>query len=101
MIPRFRVWCSALACLVFLEACASSSKNEDVAAGFMAEMDALPPEEQVPNWDNTRALMMRRAPQPGEVAPDFELESRDGGGTIRLSEFAESRPVVLIFGSWT
>jgi hypothetical protein len=101
MIRRIRLLFSVLACLLFLGACASSNQNEDVAAGFMAEMDARPPEEQVPNWDHTRTLMMRPAPQVGDAAPDFELESRDGGGTIRLSEFAEARPVVLIFGSWT
>ena len=37
----------------------------------------------------------------GDVAPDFELQSLGGGGTVRLSSLVESQPVVLIFGSYT
>lgn len=40
-------------------------------------------------------------PEVGDEAPDFELERRGGGGTLRLSTFRGSRPVVLIFGSLT
>jgi hypothetical protein len=79
--------------------CATS--NDDPARRWMAAMDARPPEEQVPNWPEIRALMMREPPKVGESAPDFELALSDGGGTVRLSEFEPTRPVVLIFGSWT
>jgi Ca2+-binding EF-hand superfamily protein len=41
------------------------------------------------------------APEPGEVAPDFELRTPDGSKTIRLSSFRDNKPVVLIFGSFT
>jgi len=41
------------------------------------------------------------APRPGEIAPDFELRSPDGQNTVRLSEFRDKKPVVLIFGSFT
>ncbi|MHC4992547.1 MAG: hypothetical protein ACYTGC_16370 [Planctomycetota bacterium] len=85
--------------LLVLTGCAAAPG--DPAAEWIVEMDSRPPEEQVPNWPEIRALMMREAPKVGDDAPDFELETRDGRGTIRLSEFQEARPVVLIFGSWT
>ena len=37
----------------------------------------------------------------GDVAPDFELDRVDGGGTIRLSELVRDAPVALVFGSYT
>ncbi len=37
--------------------------------------------------------------QPGEVAPDFELEAATGG-RVRLSDL-RGRPVLLHFGSYT
>jgi Ca2+-binding EF-hand superfamily protein/thiol-disulfide isomerase/thioredoxin len=42
-----------------------------------------------------------QVPQPGEMAPDFELASPDGQTTVRLSSFRGKRPVVLVFGSFT
>ena len=38
---------------------------------------------------------------PGEPAFDFDLPLLDGGGRVRLSEFAGERPVALVFGSYT
>lgn len=81
----------------FLAGCAAS----DPTAGFMAVMDALPPEKQLPNWETTKALMMRQPPKVGEIAPDFSLKARDGDTITRLSQFRDDRPVVLVFGSWT
>ncbi len=40
-------------------------------------------------------------PRLGELAPDFELETTDGAGMVRLSSFRGARPVALIFGSYT
>jgi len=37
----------------------------------------------------------------GAVAPDFTLSSPDGLDTVTLSSFAGSKPVALIFGSYT
>jgi hypothetical protein len=37
----------------------------------------------------------------GDVAPDFELPSLDGGRTVRLAELRAERPVALVFGSYT
>lgn len=88
----------ALLCVV---SCAVDSPEEDGAAVFIAEMDARPRDEQVPNWPHIRSLMMRRPPRVGTPAPDFALETRDGSEMIRLSDFRGKQPVVLIFGSWT
>jgi hypothetical protein len=74
---------------------------DEIAQDWIAEMDGLPPEERVPNWDEIRALMLRPVPQVGDTAPRFALETREGDKTIRLSDFRGERPVVLIFGSWT
>ncbi len=41
------------------------------------------------------------APKPGEEAPDFELKTADGKGSIRLSSFRGKKPVVLIFGCFS
>lgn len=85
--------------MVPLVGCAMS--DEQMTAEFIAYMDAKPPEERVPNWETTKALMLREAPKVAEDAPDFTLETRDGSESIRLSKFEGDRPVVLIFGSWT
>jgi hypothetical protein len=37
----------------------------------------------------------------GQPAPDFTLRAREGGATVRLSSFRGSKPVVLVFGSYT
>ena len=50
-----------------------------------------------PLWMSARAGAL----VPGEIAPDFELPMLHGDGTIRLSDIAPDKPVVLIFGSYT
>ena len=37
----------------------------------------------------------------GKTAPDFKLKSLDGKRTVQLSSFAGTKPVALIFGSYT
>jgi peroxiredoxin len=39
--------------------------------------------------------------QPGYLAPDFNLPTLDHKDMVRLSSFRGSRPVVLVFGSYT
>ena len=41
------------------------------------------------------------APKVGDVAPDFELQDPEGETAVRLSDFRDKRPVVLVFGSYT
>jgi Ca2+-binding EF-hand superfamily protein len=40
-------------------------------------------------------------PGINQKAPEFNLETQDGKRTIRLSEFRNQKPVVLVFGSFT
>ena len=37
----------------------------------------------------------------GQEAPDFTLPRHKGSGAVTLSSFRGSRPVVLVFGSYT
>jgi hypothetical protein len=39
--------------------------------------------------------------QPGDLAPDFRLPTLDHKSTVQLSSYRGSRPVVLVFGSYT
>ena len=87
--------------LAFFLTTGCASSDEDIAKEFIREMDATPPEQQLPNWKATRALMMREAPKVGEPAPDFQLTTFDGARTTRLQSLWRDRPVVLVFGSWT
>ncbi len=49
-------------------------------------------------WMRARAGTL----QPGNVAPDFSLMKLDKSAQVRLSALtAQSRPVVLVFGSYT
>ena len=43
----------------------------------------------------------RKAPRVGDIAPGFELRDVDGANLVRLSDFQGTRPVALIFGSFT
>jgi hypothetical protein len=47
-----------------------------------------------------RDLMTAKVAE-GELAPDFELPTLDGGGTVRLADLRAERPVALVFGSYT
>lgn len=38
---------------------------------------------------------------PGDAAPDFRLPTLDHQETVHLASFRGSRPVVLVFGSYT
>ena len=38
---------------------------------------------------------------PGDPAFPFDLPLLEGGGRVRLADFAGVRPVVLVFGSYT
>jgi hypothetical protein len=50
-----------------------------------------------PLWMSARAGHL----QPGDSAPDFDLPLVDHSRRVRISEEYLSRPVVLIFGSYT
>lgn len=48
-------------------------------------------------WKHARAGHIN----PGDPAPDFRLPTVDRANTVQLSSFRGSRPVVLVFGSYT
>lgn len=48
-------------------------------------------------WMSARAGSLK----PGDSAPDFELPTLDHSHNVRLSAEYRSKPVVLIFGSYT
>jgi len=50
-----------------------------------------------PLWLNARAGTL----QVGDAAPDFDLPRLDRSHNIRLSSEYRTKPVVLIFGSYT
>ena len=50
-----------------------------------------------PFWMSARAGNLR----VGDAAPDFELPTLDHKRTVKLSSEHASKPVVLIFGSYT
>ena len=41
-----------------------------------------------------------QGPMPGDEAPDFTLNTKDGSQAITLSEF-QGRPTALVFASYT
>jgi hypothetical protein len=75
------------------------SQGPDAIGRFMARvpgpMYMVMPFETL--WNHTRAGTLA----VGDLAPDFDLPLHDGSGRVRLSEFRDRRPVVLIFGSYT
>jgi len=42
-----------------------------------------------------------KAPQAGDIAPDFTLYNIEGKDSVTLSEFRGKKPVALVFGSYT
>jgi len=48
-------------------------------------------------WKHARDGRLHR----GDPAPDFHLPTLDHKGAVQLSSFRGSRPVVLVFGSYT
>lgn len=48
-------------------------------------------------WTHARAGVLHL----GDPAPDFSLPTLDHKNTVRLSSFRGSKPVVLVFGSYT
>ena len=41
-----------------------------------------------------------QGPMPGDVAPDFTLNTKDGSQSVTLSEL-KGRPTALVFASYT
>jgi hypothetical protein len=76
-------------------------RTADPAAQFIARMDRAPVEKRPKDWECTKLLMSRPAPEVGQPAPDFSLPMLDGAETVARSAHQAGRPLVLIFGSFT
>ncbi len=76
---------------------AKVDKNQDGTLG-KEELPARRPSRQA----GQRRQAGPEAPKAGQVAPDFELAwLADKNKTVKLSSFQGSKPVALIFGSYT
>ena len=71
---------------------------EDFARGVAAlPRIVMPLIPFAPMWKVARAGAL----EPGDSAPDFNLETLDRSSRVQLSSFRGVRPVVLVFGSYT
>ncbi|HYC79239.1 MAG TPA: hypothetical protein VEI02_16595 [Planctomycetota bacterium] len=107
-----------------LSAAEGATVREDgfatLAAAVDADRDGKLGRDEMKAWIEARdrdgdgrvALRERTAPGPEprvgrfppgarDVAPEFRLRRRDGGGHVALSDFRGRTPVALIFGSFT
>ena len=85
-----------------------SITRQDLETLLGAAIRDKPHEEEKPPRERALALFLsgnlgsiRSGPSLGSMAPDFELPSRTGGASFRLSSSYSKKPVVLIFGSFT
>ena len=91
--------CGALSCILLLSA--QGCRSGDPAPGMIVMVDSMPPEKRPPDWEHTKTLMSRKAPEVGSIAPDFALSNLDSSEPVRLSTYHPGRPKVLIFASFT
>lgn len=61
---------------------------------------------QNPNPNRERIMKemreaQRKAPRAGDAAPDFKLKTMDETQEESLAELRASKPVILLFGSYT
>ncbi len=70
-------------------------KFASVIAGLPMPIMMTIPFERL--WTVARAGTL----QIGSTAPDFHLETYDRQARVRLSEHTRTKPVVLVFGSYT
>ncbi len=71
------------------------------AKDMIARVDALPADQRPAEWDRTKALMLRTAPEVGQPAPDFTLKRMKSDEMVTLSEYRPDQPKVLVFASYT
>lgn len=72
-----------------------------VGCGHENSDSSLGRQDPVARPSRAITVSIDKAPQVGEVAPNFVLKSIDGSQETELSSFHGKRPVVLIFGSYT
>jgi len=105
-IARWLLFSVSLVVLVYLSLCGglywAMWQPPDVFGRFMMRITKLPsavgmvlPFETL--WMRARAGKLH----PGDLTPDFTLPTLDHKSKVQLSSFRGSRPVVLVFGSYT
>lgn len=102
-LGRWALLFAALVLLAYLTLCAAlygaMRQTPDLFGRVMMKVPApigrILPFETL--WMRARAGSLK----PGDLAPDFTLRLLDRTETVRLSSFRGSRPVVLVFGSYT
>jgi hypothetical protein len=95
---------------------AARGKDYLTADDLREAFPTMPPARQVPagrNPDMPPPLLLlqrfftgelgsfQEGPAVGEKAPDFTLKTYDGRATVRLAGLVGTKPVVLVFGSFT
>jgi hypothetical protein len=80
---------------------------DDFRDAFLAGWSAPKPGDMPSSATLIRGLFagelgsMNEGPKVNESAPDFTLKSADGKDTVQLAKLLGSKPVVLVFGSFT
>ncbi|TDJ79698.1 MAG: hypothetical protein E2O39_00445 [Planctomycetota bacterium] len=82
-------------CLAVEEITALFARFDEENTGKLSWVPPAPREERASGSSRPEG------PDEGTLAPDFTLEPPDGGGAVTLSSFKGSKPVALIFGSYT
>ena len=80
---------------MFVVMCQPPARFGQVMRHFPMRAMPLVPFEAM--WNVAR----RGATRTGGMAPEFALPTVDRSAIVRLSDFRGSRPVVLVFGSYT
>ncbi|MCH8192067.1 MAG: hypothetical protein IIC80_12035 [Chloroflexi bacterium] len=82
-----------------------SSKSASSGGSVLVQdlLDALPAGASPMLRDRVEALVRRdeAGPDVGVQAPDFALKRMGSDQRVRLSDFRDTRPVALLFGSYT
>jgi hypothetical protein len=61
-------------------------------------MSTLKTRQEATSWQK---LYDTSAPKLGDMAPNFELRDVNGENPLKLTDFRGSKPVALVFGSFT
>lgn len=79
--------------------------REDLAMAFRDQDyngDGVLAGAELSGWQSTQQRRDGEPPAPGEMAPDFELDyAAFPGRSFKLRDASRTRPVALVFGSYT
>lgn len=84
-----------------LEAFRRACLLDSSSGGSFSPGDAPTTEMLVRGFFGSEIGSHQEGPMPGELAPDFDLQTQDGVARIHLKDWIGEKPVVLIFGNFT